>query len=325
MINKYFCESESAYLSRLIYSAIGSWILCCAGDRNAMEDESKYGVSKNYILTRCSEILNDFFEICPQAQAWFLAEDIADGSGVIKYIRDIYESLGYLVSAGPNTSLILPKYHEVIIEDGLVLLRGTAKLSKMIGLGIYEFSKREKENISCLFNMFLIPTQKADKYVLDHFKKAKWTICGGVSEGTQFFDYSSRFSLSKSWIDICNRNIRTIYKNNFVDFGLVKSIQGQLYTSQFPKHIFEEHEVRRFMYGLKGINEVSMKAKLNELKDVAVLKLYSALPLKERFLLRLLAWPVNSIKDEYNYYVPLEVINVVKMILENLCIDVEGK
>lgn len=323
MIRRYSCESESTYFSRLIYSAIGCWILCCTGDKNIEEDDSRYGVSKNYINRRCSEILNDFLEICPQAQNWFFAEDIVDCSGVIKYIRDIYEYLGYLVSAGPDTSLILPKCRKVIIEDGLVLHRGTAKVSKMIGLGVYEFSRKtEKEDITRLFDMFFIPTQKADRYVQDYIKKAKWGT-GGVSEGTQFFEYESKLLLSKSWTDTCPRDILTIYRSNFVDYGLVKSIEGQLYTSQFPRYIVDEHEVRRFMYGFKGINKVNVKAKLNRFSDVAVLKLYSKLPGREMTLLRILSWPVNDIKDVYNYYIPLEVINVVKKILENLCIDVE--
>ncbi|HHY81643.1 MAG TPA: hypothetical protein GX505_03060 [Clostridiales bacterium] len=322
-IRRYSCESESSYYSRLIYSAIGCWILYCTGDKNIEEDISRYGVSKNYINRRCSKILNNFLEIYPQAQDWFFTDNIADYTDVIRYIREIYEFLGYLVSAGLDSSLILPICRKVIVEDGLALYRGVSKVSPMIGLGTYKYMKEvRKEDIALLFDMFLVPNKRADKFVQDYIKKIKWGA-GGVSENTQFFEYKSKNSLSESWINTWTQDTITIYKNSLLDYGLVKFEEGQLYTSKFPDHIVNEKEVRRFMYGLKGNNGSNMKAKLKMHSDVAVLRLFSKLPEREMMLLRVLSWPVNFIEDVYNYYIPLEVINVIKKILGNLCIEVE--
>jgi hypothetical protein len=134
-ITKFSFESESQYYSRLIYSAIGNWILHCVNDKSITESDEQFGVSKSYLLRRCASILNDLLEMCPQAKSWFFSEEIDDCSGVVKYIRDIYEFTGYLVSGGHNTSLVLPKYCNVAIEDHLVLIRGIAKVGKMNGLG----------------------------------------------------------------------------------------------------------------------------------------------------------------------------------------------
>ncbi len=322
-IRRYSYESERSYFSRLIYSAIGCWILYCTGDKNIEEDNSRYGVSKNYINRRCSRILNDYLEIYPQARDWFFTENIADCSDVIRYIREIYEFLGYLVSAELDSSLMLPMCRKFAIEDGLALYRGISRASQMIGLGIYKSSKEvRRDNIALLFDMFLIPDKRADEYVQDYIKKAKWGL-DGISENTQFFEYKSKNPLSRSWIDTWTQDAITICKNSYVDYIMVRFTEGQIYTSQFPEHIVNEKEIRRFMYGLKGSNGANMRAELKRYSDVAVMRLFSKLPEREMMLLRLLSWPVNCIEDMFNYYVPLEVMNVIKKILENLCIEVE--
>ena len=322
-IRRYSCEPENLYFSRLIYSAIGCWVLYCIGDKNVEEDKSRYGVSKNYINRRCSKILNDFLEIYPKAKDWFFTNDITDCSDVIKFIRGIYEYLGYLVPADSDSSLTLPKLRNVVIEDGLVFYRGISKVSKMIGLGTYEFiNEAKKENVEHLFEMFLIPNKRADIFVQDYLRKAKWTT-GNVSEDIKFFDYKSKNSLSGSWTDKWTEDTITIYKNGYIDYGLVKFVAGKCYSSQFPDYIVSEKEVRRFMYGFKYINEVYMKARLKRFSDVAVLRLFSRLPKRETALLRVLSWPVNNMQDMYYYYIPIELINVIKSILENLCIKVE--
>lgn len=322
-IKRFSCEPENSYFSRLIYSAIGCWVLYCTGDKNIEEDTSRYGVSKNYINRRCSKILNDFLEIYPQAKDWFFAGNITDCPDVIKFIRGIYEYLGYLIPAESDLSLILPKYREVVIEDGLVLYRGISKVSQMIGLGTYESAKEaRKEDVAHLFELFLIPNKRADEFVQEYLRKTRWAV-GIVSEDTQFFDYKSKKHLSGSWTDKWTQNTISIYKSSYVNYGFVKFEEGQFYSSQFPDYIISENEVRRFMYGFKYINGVNMKAKLKKFSDVAVLKLYSGLPKKEMALLRILSWPVKNMQEMYNYYIPLEVINVIKSILENLCIEVE--
>ena len=217
----------------------------------------------------------------------------------------------------------MPKLRNVVIEDGLVFYRGISKVSKMIGLGTYEFiNEAKKENVEHLFEMFLIPNKRADIFVQDYLRKAKWTT-GNVSEDIKFFDYKSKNSLSGSWTDKWTEDTITIYKNGYIDYGLVKFVAGKCYSSQFPDYIVSEKEVRRFMYGFKYINEVYMKARLKRFSDVAVLRLFSRLPKRETALLRVLSWPVNNMQDMYYYYIPIELINVIKSILENLCIKVE--
>lgn len=322
-INQYLNEPDNLYFSRLIYSAMGSWILYNVQDKNNIENESICGASKNYITRRCSEVLESFFEIFPQVQEWFLVDNIVDCSSVIKYIKDIYEFSGFLVSAGTDTSLTLPECRSVILEDNLALVRGSANASKMIGIGTYKTPTKQKDDLEVLFKMFLIPNKNAEEFVRDYIKRAKWSLSYKVMDGTQFFDFTARKSFSQSWKDTYIHEGITIYKSNFVDYGLVKSVNEKLHSSQFLQYIIETKEVRRFMYGLKGMNKYNSTAKIFRFKDVATLRLYSALPMKERVLFRMLTWPQKSIKDENNFYVPLELINIVKMLLENLCIDVE--
>jgi hypothetical protein len=322
-IRKYSREPENYYFSRVIYSAIGCWILYCTGDKSIEEDNSKYGISKNYINRRCSKILNDFLEIYPQAREWFFTDNIKECTDVIKYIREIYELLGFLVPADKASSLVLPMYRKVVIENGLVMYRGDSEISRMIGLGKYKSVKEAKrDDITLLFDMFLIPNKRADDFVQDYIKKARW-VPGGIYEHTQFFDYKSENPISKSWTDTWGYDAITVYRNGIIDYGMVKFENGQLYTSQFPEHIVSEKEVRRFMYGIKGSNGAYMKAMLKRYSDVAILKLFSKLPEKEMLLLRLMSWPVENIEDVFNYYIPFEVIDVVNKILENLCIEVE--
>ncbi len=318
-IVKYSCESEISYFTRLIYSAVGCWVLYCTGDKSVTEDTSIHGVSKSYINRRCSKILNDFLEICPQAKNWFFTGNITDCPDVIRYIREIYEYMGYLVSAGLDLSLTLPKYKKVAIEDGLVLYRGNAKVSRMIGLGTYEPVKEaKKEDTADLFDMFLIPRKRADIFLHDYLNKVNWAA-DSILECTQFYDYAN----ADNWVDRWAQDKITIYKRGYADYGFAKLSNGQFHFCQFPDYIIREKEYRRFILGLKRIKGTNAKARLRKYPDMAVLTLNSRLPKKELVLLRLLSWPVKNIQDMYNYYVPTEVINMIKSILENLCIEVE--
>jgi len=327
-INQFAGEPEPTYTARLIYSALGMWMLHCPKDSSILEDERataefKLGVSKNYILNRCSEILGDLLEIFPHANSWFNIQQKEDCSAVVRSIRNIYEAGGYLIPGGTEVSLTLAQSCGVLLENGLALVRGPARISKMIGLGLFERMTGEKEDIHNLYRMFLIPFPKADEYVREYMQKTPGGKGIRPVEGSQFFNPKSPLSLSKSWIESCPKDTPTLYKKGFREYGLIQYCQEEFTSWQLPEHLVKEHEVRRFLYGIKGMSKNKARARLHLFRDVAFLRLYNALPRKESILLKLLAWPAISASDESHYYVPLEVLSVVQEILNHLCIELE--
>lgn len=171
--------------------------------------------------------------------------------------------------------------------------------------------------------MFLIPFPHADEYVAEYIQKTSGAKGIRPAEGCQFFHPHSLLPLSNSWGDVCPRDIPTLYKKGFKDYGLIVYRQGEYTIWPLPEHLIKEHEVRRFLYGIKGISKNKAKARLHRFRDGAFLQLYNALPRKENALLKLLAWPAAGVSDENHYYVPLEVLRIVQEIFNHLCIELE--
>ena len=74
-IMKYPGESSYCYKARLIYSAICEWMRISTQDKYGESNNSK---SKQYLLSRCSEVLNGFLECEPECLKWFIDEEQVD-------------------------------------------------------------------------------------------------------------------------------------------------------------------------------------------------------------------------------------------------------
>ncbi|MDD3915010.1 MAG: hypothetical protein PHF76_10230 [Bacteroidales bacterium] len=327
-IHSYATESAKSYCSRVTYSGLGEWIKTAAYDKY-IEDDSDYdntgGASKSYITSKVQEILNSYIEIIPIIKTWYYPESEKHPVLPIQEIRDRIYISGFLVSNKMNT-LQFPPAKCTKISDSLYLYRGDIHRSPdcVIGLGTYVKDKGDIPEVE-LAEMFNLPKKPANIFVDDYLKnvRSKFIQSDYLPESREYFNHHSIGAISKSWShDYKNQNEVTVYRDNYNDYGLIKTIEGVYNTSAFPSSYIDLLEIRRFIYGLWYKTNHAAKVKIEKHDTLCSIRLPSHLPAKEQSVLYLLAWPSNDIMDKTEYIAPIEVLPVIEKLFKGLCMDV---
>lgn len=97
-ITRFRQETDIAFHNRLIYSAMGKWVLQLFNDRDFESDGDIIGfdeeqVSKTHVLFATLEVLDMFKTLDSLLQTYF-----SDSSKFIKLVERTYVSLGYICS-----------------------------------------------------------------------------------------------------------------------------------------------------------------------------------------------------------------------------------
>ncbi|HEY9059693.1 MAG TPA: hypothetical protein VIO64_04195 [Pseudobacteroides sp.] len=324
-IIRYSFEDDTSYATRVIYSALSEWIKVAILDRD-VNDEELYtdGVSKIHVTQKCEKILEAMLAICPEAKNWFYPTKKWEYP--IREIRKRLEYAGYIVS-GINNSIQLssPKYASVY--DGFYLYRGDSfYLRSMVsGLGTYIHKQPEFGCQSDIKRMFFIPDKNAVDTVRDFENSISRSYEKSLNEtkSREYFNFTSYKSFSESWDQAFYQEGKiTVYRNGIFDYGLAKFRNRQVYIYQFPKAIISTNDVRRFMYGIKGMYNMECKALIRRHGDAIKMKIFSALPLREQSLLHMMAWPSRDISDITKYIIPVEFTQIIQNTLNNLNIKI---
>jgi len=326
-------EDVNTTLSRITYSAIGEWIKASARDTGVWEDGSEVmdeiGATKNHITLKCEKILSAYIDLYPELQNWYYPASPASVSGIfnpITEIRSRQRAAGVLVSGLKNT-LQFPQEKCTPIADNLYLYRGDTfhKKTQTIGLGNY-ISTPAQVPVCSLEDMYPIPHISAEDYVERYVQKV-WTKFI-KSENTpairQYFNYHSSSAFWKSWDSSYPKSGKlTVYKDSESDYGLARIDSGELYTLAFPEAVIQTQDVRRFLYGIRKIEQNPAKAKIKILGSMIQISLPSSLPDREQNLLYMLAWPKKNIRDRWEYISQITLLPTIEKILGNLNIMVK--
>ena len=73
-IKRYSTETQVQFETRVLYSAIASWMKAAALDRPLAGEISKEpGVSKRHLLDTCSKVLEEYLCRFPASRTWFFS------------------------------------------------------------------------------------------------------------------------------------------------------------------------------------------------------------------------------------------------------------
>ncbi|MDD4254460.1 MAG: hypothetical protein PHP59_03700 [Methanofollis sp.] len=328
-ISRFSCEDKNAYIARVLYSAISEWIKTavldrCIEDREEYQDTKDTLYTKHHVTRKCNIILSAYLDLYPEVKKWFYPEDKPNFQPA-KKIQERLEYAGFLVS-GPDNTIQLPPDKFARIAEDLFLLRGTSfgKDGEPHGLGWY-VNRISEKNAYSLEELFLIPQIDAKDTVLEYSRYAngKYTLNPIISDARKYFDPLSKQIFSDSWKQSLDHPSElTVYRNNLVDYGIAKKENDKVYTLAFPDYIIKTHDVRRFMYGLRHLNDNQEQATITTYKDAIKIRLHSTLPRREEMLFYMIAWPVRSILDRTEFITSPVFLPIVSKILENLNIRV---
>lgn len=321
-IYKYKDEDFTIYKARVIYSALSKWIKISTLDSDLLEDEwDNIGQSKKYISNKAKIFLQNIIDIYPEARNWFYPEDMKENPETL--IIDRLKNAGELVKSGFNTKLALPSYEECIISNSQKVTRGIEENNIQMHAGLVQLKLIDnscKVDKKLLFEFYGVEDKNATEIWNIYLKNCEWRKRPEIT--CQIFNKYSKVNFFRSWEE--NYKLRegeiSIYKENHNDYGVIKKIKGEIYTSQFKSVLVEEYEIRRFLYALKceASNNTIAYYRYIEEGGVVELNLKSALPNHENNILLALGWPKNSIKDNTNLIFSIHVWEFIKLILENL-------
>ncbi|KKG83061.1 hypothetical protein [Methanosarcina mazei] len=325
-----FDEHINTTKSRIIYSAIGEWIKASAYDTDIKEDDcevtDEIRATKNHITRKCGKILAAYLDLYPDIKDWYYPTLVNETFNPVTEIRNRQLAAGVLVS-GVENSLQFPQEKCTKIADNLYLYRGDTfhKRSQVIGLGNYIYTPDQVPIIS-IEDMYLIPSISAKEYVERYVQKVwnKFIKSENTPDTRKYFDYLSTRAFSESWVSSYPKNGKlTVYKDNELDYGLARIDMGELYTLAFPQAVIETQDVRRFIYGIRKIEQNPAQATIKDMGSMVQLTLPSYLPDFEQNFLYMLAWPKRNILDRIEYISEKILLPVIKKLLENLNIKVK--
>ena len=333
-IYKYEYESEDSFINRLLFSAIGLWIIQSTLDKNFIENHNRQGVSKSYITRKVSKIVCEYISLFPSF-ANYLGE-LTEAEFVAR-IRQEYEKAGYMVSTGFDEFVIASSRKIAFIDDKYIIMRNYIDNinTRTIGLGVFK-SLVLKNDIKDFYELLYIPKIDAKEWTSNYIKRIRWGNSSKLGDGTWYFDAESTNSFYKSWVEHYPKNCAIVlYKTNDWDYGFARKNDDNIIGVKIPNWLIGQesneseklfdNDVRRFMYGMKALKENNGKALLIRKRDHYNLKLFNALPTREKTAMQFLGWRIEKFIDEFNFIIPNETYKIVKELILNLSIEMEER
>ena len=307
-IPRFSTENDMEYHFRLVYSAIGAWVLNLASDRD-IEDIDLRQVSRAHVTNSALTILHSFLDLDSDMNIYFHStKPSADDSWKLSLIQNImscYINLGYFDS-GNYALHETYDYQRVSTSDGYDLTIDNSRVSdKMVGLGRYNV--REESAVS--LQTFLPGKASA----VSVFK---------VLINTINFHYFSYELLGKIEIYDLDYHKWTLYDENIaykydysllrvddIDFAILKKHNGQLMISMLSeiyckrqKNPYYYREEWRVLLGmamyLNKPFKVVLKPHFNDGLKIDFKNInFLSLPSKEENLLRAMTWPFEHCFD----------------------------
>lgn len=319
-IHRFQNENEIDYKYRLVYSALGRWILSLFSDKE-FEDEEINIVSKSHVTTTAINLLNSFKLLDKDLNNYFL-----DDEKTISMIEEVYLRLGYI-----NESKYYFKEQKNLINLSIsnknLLINNEVKSSiKVRGLGLWS----KPENIEINLENFLIIKDSASEYTLNLIKQlkfSKFVYNGGKLELYNIEQYR-RNLFSNDFLKKYNYFLLKI--DDGFDYQILQNINGTFYSASIPSIYSKKdwdknfkHDIWRVILGICALNKHPAKCYLKIRDDFVLLKLSGfILPTFENNIVKCMAWPLKNSLNLTEFITDVNMIDGLKTILLKLSIEV---
>ena len=320
-INKYSTETQVQFETRVLYSAVASWMKASALDRPlAGGTNIEPGVSKRHLLDTCSPVLAEYLCRFPASQAWFFPD--ANSEDPISIIRQRLYQSGDLTNIGFKTNVVLSEAKALPLTENLVQI-----------LGVVFDGQVRYSGVSAIMNVRMIPPNDNDNAEcastwFANFVKAAWWTPSSSDEDVEYFDpYKRVNSFSSGWQTKRPDSVlgftlkrRVINKMSY-EYIIEKSHNGRSYSHRIDPYLQKTHEYRRILFALRKMAHNPVSITVDTFRDHVHLKMRVYLPDKEQFFLETFAWPHYSIVDRLEWDIDNDAWAYIRKKL--LCLDVE--
>lgn len=299
-IDRFENESEMQYCSRVLYSAMASWVKAAALDRPVTSIQGDAaGVGRRHIFDKCTAVLNEMLKRYPESRPWFEMEpETGNPIGVLqgRLIRH-----GDLLQVGFGTNLILAGSSQMPLSGRVECRKGEILLQDTYYSGIAMLLKTQESTV-------FKPEPVMDVTAwFEDFVHSAWWKTGSIDKDVQYFNaYKKSKNNHSCWQSERPKPVegiwfarRNICQNGY-EYYLLRQDES-LYKHRMDPFLQKVNEHRRFMMAMRRIAGNDVPIEVYHYTDHVLVKLRIHLPQKENSLLETYAWPHNSIMDKLEW------------------------
>lgn len=321
-ITQFEGEDIKFYHYRLVYSALGKWIMTLFLDRDLNEENDVLNqVSQMHVTISAINIINTYKKLDSDLVSFF-----DDERDVVNSIEEVYYRLGYI-----NKAKYSFKTHNrrarIAIANKTLLIDLDSSIRGMRGLGLW--SKNRPDDLK--LEKFLLINENAENV----FKKLLLTLqfnklnsnYGKIEiynvDKNRWDNYSSKFTSNYEYY-ILKVNDGLIYK-------ILKKVGNELYEANIPfiytKQSDDDNfkrEIWRIILGLCSFNGKPAICKIKKycLSSIIMEMNGYVFPEFENSLLKAMTWPYEKYNDINRYVTDETMRSALKELLSHLSIKV---
>ena len=307
-------ESIHSFVYRVLLSALGQWCL-----RSASAPDSP--ISKHAQTLLLKELIERYIELFPGIEESLSSED----QSVSEFIRRVYEETGYLITDPNNKNHIANAGKGICIGTNCLFL-GICDSAKVMGLGVYANNVQQPISI----REFLIrDSLQWQQYIDNQFNIVLFEKRDILVDELQFFDPLSNESPSSSWSSQMKTKRTVARKSRNGPYYKVLLYESELLFCEEPQNADSDeltsYEYRRLYFALKKSYDNPLGAVFKRIDaNYYEITIKGHLPNREYYLLLLCAWPKQNFKNKYQFIANVDVVPLIKELLNNLAIEIEG-
>lgn len=315
--NEYYFDFES----RVIYSAMASWIKVVCMDKSVLaqaeQSDTIEGVSKVHVLNKCKPVLDELLKRFPSTKAWFEIHN-KHYKNAVEFIRSSLLSSGELVNVGFDTQIALAKQEQQPLTRSLARYKGIVLGPNCFYSGIATLAQTAPQKD-------FQPEQliSAKEWFLEYIKNAWWKPESSDREAVSYFNpYYHSKSNAYSWQDMPPKPVkgivlfRRIVNKYDREYVLYHTIEKEIHRIDPVFKDFREY--RRIIMGMRAFADNPVPLTVKQFADHTAVSLNVHLPRKEFILLKTYAWPESGITDKLNWNMAHIVWDYIKPYFEAL-------
>ena len=319
-ITKFSNETEKSFRSRLVYSALGNWILTLFSDRD-FEDNDNGAVSKSHVTIMAMDILAAYKKIDPSLFDYF-----TDDEKLVGIIENTYLQLGY-VKNGSYIFKIQNRNCCLTMANKTLDIDTDSNFKDTKGLGTW----RKPSSSDITLDNFLLVKETADIYtrkLISQLKYSEFNPNFGKNEIYNTYKNKWEYYSDK----LAGRNEISIIKvDDGLDYQIIKFVDGVAYAASLPIIYTKQsadkmftRDVWRIILGLCSINGYKAKCNLRNIDNEFILLSFNGfiLPYLEDALLRCMCWPLGNCCNLTEFITDASMKHSIVELLTTLSIEI---
>ena len=316
-ITPYTAESETSFIYRVLFSALGQWCLhISAGLQNGNPGTTKH--NQTHIL---NNLISKYVELFPGIEQSLCSDEVQ----LPVLIRHIYQEVGYMFTDDDNRNHLC-EVQRVVDTGAIKLCLNLLQKSEINGLGV--FDSKSAPSISwreLLIRDLLTPEQYlTSKYDIVLFEDRDLDF-----DEMQFFNPLAHTSPSQSWDNKICTDFTVGRKGLTGPFYLIQSYEGVILCSLEDQSIIDNKltsfEYRRLYFALRSFYKNPVKMRIKRIDNTySKLVFQGHLPNREYYLLLLISWPNQYAFNKTEFVIKNSFLPFISEVISNLGIEIIG-